>query len=370
VQAVKAAVSVPVVAVGVIRSAEQAERLLADGVQDFIGLGRPLLADPEWANKALRGDDQSIRRCISCLHCMHEYERGMSSGQPVSCAVNARACREQEFAPTGRTDGDGRRVVIVGAGPAGLTAAIELVKRRFEVVVLEKERVLGGQLQIGKNPPHKGKIAWCIEDLEREAKARAVEIRYGVLASRDVVTALRPHTVLVAAGASPIVPNIPGVRDDYVTTVPHVLAGEVRYAGKSIAVIGAGMTGLETAELLASQGNAVVVIDSAARVAPGSHRTNVWDVKRRLDAMDVTYRLGRRLLAIADHRLTLVGRDGVQESLYADAVVLSLGLRSNRHVVEALRGTCDRVLAIGDVVAPGDIASAVRTGFEAARHLE
>ena len=263
-KAVKGAVHIPIISVGVIRTPKQAEEQLTEGVQDFIGLARPLLADPDWAVKARKGDARSIQRCIGCLYCMESYENNISKGLPVTCAINPRACQETRYAKVGMEDGRGRKIVIVGAGPAGLTAARELAARKFKVTVFEKESVPGGQLQLANKPPLKEKMGWCFEDLEYRAKKSGAEILYNTIATRRLVKTRHPYAVIIAAGASAFKPGIPGAKENYVTTVTPILKGDLKYENRSIAVVGSGMTGIETAELLVEQGNKVTIIETVS----------------------------------------------------------------------------------------------------------
>ena len=366
---IKDAVNIPVIAVGVIRTPDQAEQLLLDGSQDFIGLARPLLADPDWAGKAKNGDVQNIQRCIGCLYCMESYENNMLRGLPVNCAVNPRACQEIKYPKIGEENGLGKQIVIVGAGPAGLTAAKELAARKFRVTVLEKELVPGGQVQPGMRPPHKERMGWCFEDLEYQAKKNGVEILYNTPATNDLVKSYHPYAVIVAAGASAFKPGIPGAQADYVTTVTPILMGNLKFKDKSIAVVGSGMTGIETAEMLVEQGNKVIIIEMAEKIAPGAFNISVWDVMERLKKGDVTFMPGRKLERIDDHKLTLVQKNHVREIIYADEVVLSLGVRSNREVETELQECCDRFYVIGDASKQGRIKDAIHQAFELSRNL-
>ncbi len=368
-KAVKDAVHIPVISVGVIRTPEQAEQLLLEGDQDFIGLARPLLADPDWAVKAKNGDSRNIQRCIGCLYCMESYERNIINGLPVNCAVNPRACQETKYTKIGEKNGDGRQIVIVGAGPAGLTAARELAARKFKVTLLEKEAAPGGQLQLAKMPPYKEKMSWCFEDLEYQAKRNGAEILYNRIATKELVVSYHPYAVIVAAGAVAFKPGIPGAKEDYVTTVTPILRGDLKFENKSIAVVGSGMTGIETAEILVEQGNKVTIIEMADKLAPSAFNISVWDVMNRLKKADVTFMSGRKLESIASHKLTLVQKNSVREIVYADAVVLSLGVRSNKEVAAELQGCCDKRYVIGDAYKSGRIKDAVHQAYELSREL-
>lgn len=368
-KAIKDAVNIPVITAGVIRTPEFAEELLNEGIQDFIGLGRTLLADPDWAIKAQRGESKSIQRCIGCLYCMESSERDMAKGLPVECAVNPRNCKEATITKTAEKNGHERQVVIVGAGPAGLTAAKELAARKFKVIVLEKEPVPGGQLQLANKPPLKDKMSWCFEDLEYQAKKNGAEILYNTTATKEIVTSYRPYAVIIATGANPFKPGIPGANEDYVTTVTPILKGDLKFENKSIAVVGSGMTGIETAEILVEQGNKVTIIEMADKIAPGAYHLNVWDVMSRLKKGNITFMPGRKLESISNHKLTLIKKNNVREIIYADAIVLSLGIRSEKHVASELEGCCKHLYMVGDADKPGRIKAAIHQAYELSRKL-
>lgn len=217
-EAVKKEVGIPVYGNGVIRHPEYAERLLEEGKMDFIGMGRPHLADPEWCDKARNGKAEQIRHCISCLRCFESIFINAASCLPVECSVNAQLGREARY-PYPERDGNGRVVAIIGGGPAGLEAARVLAERHFKPVVFEAADKLGGQIEFGKNPPGKGKLAWFVSYLETELGRMQVEIRRNTKATADMVADLDPYAVILATGSNPIIPrDIPGIDRDTVYT--------------------------------------------------------------------------------------------------------------------------------------------------------
>lgn len=368
-KAVKDAVDLPVIAANLIRSPEQAEEQLRQGVQDFIAMGRPFLSDPLWAQKAREGRSEDILKCICSLYCMECFRKNILSGKPVSCAVNPRACQESKYANDPPKDGNGRRIVVVGAGPAGLTAAKELAARNFRVAVLEKNAEPGGQLLLAEAAPYKEKINWFIEEATRLALQQGVTIRYHVTADKKTIDEYDPYAVILATGGEPIAPGIPGADRESVVTVRPVLSGEKHFSHKRVAVIGSGMTRLETAELLLEQGNTVTVIGSADHVAPGAYPTNARDVIRRLEQGAVTFLSGRRLERIGDGVLYLKRKDGVLETVLTDVTVLAIGVRSNDALAKECAGSYERFYVLGDAREPARIGNATHSAFELARSI-
>ena len=369
-KAVKEAVNVPVCGVGVIRTPEQAEELLENGTQDLIGLGRPMLADPYWVKKAEEGRGKEIQRCISCVTCFETDMLNALNGQPCECAVNPICCRENIYnESTMRKGSANQTVVVIGAGPAGLTAARVAADRGFKTVLLEKEQVAGGQLNLAKAPPHKDKMQWAIDDLETRAKAAGVDIQYGVDVTAETLKAYKPYAVIVATGGTPIVPKIPGVDGANVCTAADILNGKVKLEGKKVAVIGSGLTGLETAELLAEQGNQVTVAEMQKEIGPGVYVQVYFDVVPKLDKLGVNMLAGHKLIQIDDSSIVLETKDEIRKTIDVDAVVLSLGVRPVNDLEAAAKSVCDVVKCIGDAGKPGKIVHATRAGLEAAWNL-
>lgn len=369
-KAVKEQVKIPVIAANLIRTPEQAEEQLTEGTQDFIAMGRSYLSDPEWAKKAMEGRSEDINRCICCLRCMEAFQENIMNGRPVECAVNPRACRESVYSHTSPRDGRQRPVVIVGAGPAGLTAARELAARDFKVTVLERGSAPGGQLILAKAPPLKEKIGWLIEYLTHQAIRQGADIQYNINADREIIDSFHPYAVFLATGGEAAAPRIPGSESDAVMTVTPILTGERKYSGREIAVVGSGMTGLETAELLVDQGNTVTIIEMADKIAPGAYPVNSSDVIERLKKGRVRFLPGRKLERIGSGMLYLTRKDGVSEEIRTDVTVLAIGVRSNNALEKDCDGHFPRLYPIGDAVKPGRISNATGSAFLLARGLQ
>ena len=368
-EAVKAAVSIPVIAANLIRSPEQAERQLAEGIQDFVSLGRPHIADPEWANKAREGRAAEIKRCCCCLACIESMEENAWSGGHARCSVNPGLGHEGEGELP--RDGAGRRVVVVGAGIAGLACAELLGRRGFSLLVLESGEEAGGQLLLAAAPPRKGKMRWVVEDARSAALRAGAELRLGRPATKEGILALEPYAVLVATGGEAIRPrSIPGVSGPNVFTTTELLSGATKLKGKKVALVGSGMTGLETAELLVEGGNSVTVVEMASSLAPGAWFQHRDDALPRLRSAGTDFLLGRKLVAVEGEGILVEEVAGGRRSkLACDAVVLSLGVRPENALYKELAGLLPRVYALGDAVSPGRIADATAAAYRAAAEL-
>ncbi len=366
-EAVKKEVSIPVIAANLIRSAEQAERQINEGMQDFVALGRPHLADAHWANKVKEGREKEVKRCICCLNCIETTIKGAFSGDNGTCAVNPTIGKEHEYYNL-PNDGNGRKVVIIGAGVSGLTAAEVLAKRGFDVTVLEKESIAGGQIQLANKPPKKEKIGWVAEDLAENAKVAGAEIKYDTLADIEMLKSLNPYVVILASGASAVKPGfVKGNELPNVYTTTDILNGSVDLSGKNVAVAGSGMTGLETSELLTEQDAKVTIIEMADSIAPTAWHQLKSDILPKLDAKGTKYITSTKLNEVTKDSVILEStKTGKVEEVKVDAVVLSLGSRPNNQLLEELNKNFDKVFAVGDANGIGNIAAATSFAYNVA----
>lgn len=368
-KAVKGVVSIPVLSVALIREPAYAEQLLAQGVLDFAASARAHLADPQWANKALDGRGEDIIPCISCMACFGKY----TQAGHITCAVNPETGYEAKLPPLVR-DGGGRLVVVLGGGPAGLEGAWIAARRGFRVILFEKDEALGGQLRLAAQAPRKEKILWLIQSLVHRCRQAGVDLRPGQAPTLEALSALSPYAILDATGGSPAVPGaIPGAQNNpMVTTPPAVLTGQVDIRAESVVVVGSGMTGLETAELLSdrARNNAVLVLEAAPRIAPGVYGSNRNGVTAVLELNNVVLLCNRTLTRIGADRVWFRDSQTGEEFVYpCDRVVLALGTTPTRPYGDRLGEICQKVIPVGDAVRGGQIWDAVHGGYHGARQI-
>ena len=367
---IKSVVSIPVIAANFMRSPDQAERQLEEGYQDFIGSARSFICEPHWVKKIEEGRPEEIRRCIGCLHCISSFMTNAKVGKSGECALNPGVGREP-LVEEPKRDGNGRRIVIVGAGIAGLAAAQLLAERGFAVTVLEKEAVPGGQVNTAAACNLKGKLSWCVEDRLAVLRRLGVELRYKTEATVDSVKALNPYAVLVATGATPLRPrSIRGVDLPQVVTAPEIIHRKTIVENRNVVVAGSGMTGLETAEILNETGNRVTILEMADEIAPGTWFQLLDDELERLTPCGTRFLTSHQLLEIREGEIIAADlKAGKIVHIPADTVVLSLGVRPEHRLADALQSALPRVYPVGDAVQSGTIADAVKSAWEACSQI-
>ena len=370
IKAVKDHVSIPVIGVSCIREPQIAEQFLEGGIVDFVSMGRSWLADEEWGRKVLEGRENELCKCINCLRCFESLNAWMGAGIPAECAVNPRACRERRYG-NAEYDSKGHKAVVVGGGPSGMIAAKTLAERGIKVTLIDRQSELGGTINLAKKPPLKERMSWIADYYKVEFEKLGVEVKLGVEATAENIAAMNPDAVLVATGSKSIIPrSIPGIDGAHVYTVEEILTGKAGLKGKKALIVGAGVTGLETAEYLCHEENTVVLADMLEKIAPNANHTNVADVCGRLQKYGAQFMMAHALKEIKENGVVLERMsDHKPVTVDADAVVLSLGFRPDNGLVEELKAKGIPVQAIGNAVKDGTIAPATRSGFEAARAL-
>ncbi|HEY8343628.1 MAG TPA: NAD(P)/FAD-dependent oxidoreductase [Bacillota bacterium] len=369
-EAVKKAVSVPVIGVAVFRDPAYAEQALAEGKLDFVGSARQHYADPEWSNKAQEGRIEELRRCISCLYCMERLMEADMSPIPCGCAINIQTGRELEYSEF-KPDGAGRVVAIIGGGPAGLEAARVLALRGFKPVIFEKTHRLGGQLVPGSKAPKKDKINWLLEYLKNQVEKFAVEIRFNTTPTLEQLRELNPYAVFIAHGSKQIRPaSVQGIEGEEVLSCVDVLEGQPKLTGKKVAVIGSGLTGLETAHLLAKNNNQVSLFEMADTIGPGVYFQTLIDLMSQLGKLGVQMYPKHKLIKVEKGTAVFEETESGTEKAYSfDTIVLAVGAEPNRELVEEIQAEFERVYLLGDASRIGKIRNALETGFLTAYNL-
>lgn len=361
--AFKKELRIPVTSVGSF-TIELAEEAIAQGKADMVAMIRPFIADPELVNKARAGKADEIRPCLRCNQCTGDDPHGCP--KPLRCSVNAMAGRELEFEGRGKAEVS-KKVVIVGGGCAGMEAARRLAELGHRPVLFEKEAALGGTLLDAGANPLKSDVAryaaWSVRMTERTP---GIDLRLGTEATPELIRAEHPDAVFLCVGSSQIVPPVPGIDGENVCLAVEVDRGEKK-PGKRVVLVGAGLTGSETAVTLAREGHEVTVIDMLSMEAVERKDKAIGRVHRLAQAAGVGFRGGLRLKAVTADGVLAEDSEGRELSLPCDTVVLSLGVRPRKEALEALSGLAEKTVLLGDCHSrAGNITSAVREAFYAA----
>ena len=361
--AVKQAVSIPVSTAGRIIDPVMAENVLQSGKADMVGLGRPLLADPDWANKTAAGRADDIRRCISCNKGCTDNIQNRAF---IACVLNAENGYEDTRLITPAITP--KNVVVIGGGPAGLEAARVAAIKGHSVTLFEKETELGGQLNIAGVPPRKKETYRAVENLVHAVSTQGVTLRLHEAATSGSVLALTPDAVIVAVGASSFTPAIPGVDGPNVCDAWKVLAGEQEVHGR-VAVVGGGLVGCETAEYLAAQGCKVSVVEMRNQIANGVGSTVLPTLLENYRTYGVEQYTGHKVPSIAMGELICEDKDNNVVKIPCDYVVMAIGARPVTFDTAALSDKGIEIVKIGDCREVADISHAIKTGYDAANAL-
>ena len=361
---IKKAVNVPVSAVGRIVDAEMAARVIESGMADMVALGRPLLADPDWGTKIAAGKACDIRRCISCNKGCTD---AIQNRQFLSCVLSAENGYEntRSIQPAAQK----KKIAVLGGGPAGLEAARVAALRGHDVTLFEKTTSLGGQLNIACVPPRKEEMRRAAQDLIHAVCNAGVHLCMGQTRTAEQLKDAGFEAVINAVGAHSAAPRIPGIDSVNVADAWKVLAGEQQVYG-TVAVIGGGMVGCETAEYLAARGCKVSVIEMMDKIAAGESTTILPTLLENYKTYGVEQYPSHKVKEFRMDAVVCENKDGAEVTIPCDYIVLAMGARSNEFDAAALEAAGIPVYSIGDAAGKAaDISNAIRTGYDTACQL-
>ena len=361
---IKKAVNVPVSAVGRIVDAEMAARVIESGMADMVAMGRPLLADPDWGTKIAAGKACDIRRCISCNKGCTD---AIQNRQFLSCVLNAENGYEntRSIQPAAQK----KKIAVLGGGPAGLEAARVAALRGHDVTLFEKTTTLGGQLNIACVPPRKEEMRRAAQDLIHAVCNAGVHLCMGQTRTAEQLKDAGFEAVINAVGAHSAAPRIPGIDSVNVADAWKVLSGEQQVYG-TVAVIGGGMVGCETAEYLAARGCKVSVIEMMDKIAAGESTTILPTLLENYKTYGVEQYPSHKVKEFRMDAVVCENKDGAEVTIPCDYIVLAMGARSNEFDAAALEAASIPVYSIGDAAGKAaDISNAIRTGYDTACQL-
>jgi NADPH-dependent 2,4-dienoyl-CoA reductase/sulfur reductase-like enzyme len=340
---IKQAVNVPVIGVGRVVRPETAERLVREGYVDYVALGRALIADPDWANKAASGRADEIRHCIGCNHgCIHRIDHDLS----MRCNVNPDLGHEgRNRTPRAATP---LRILVAGAGPAGVEFSVRAAKSGHDVHLCEATADVGGQLVLAEIPHFKKDLGTLRAYYNKRLALSGVRVSLQKAVTRDVVLEEQPDLVVIATGADP--QTFSGTAPDPappMVTFDEVLAGTAELSDP-VVIIGGGPNGCETAVFVAEQGHQVTLLElKRDLVADEDHSIKIW-VADSFAEFGVSVHTGARVTSLGSDSVNFVNQGSDEESsVKAGTVVLASGMRPRRSLVAELDGLA-RVEVLGD----------------------
>ncbi len=359
-RAIKELVSIPVIGVGRIHDPRLAEEALQRGDADLISFGRQHLTDPDFLLKARKGDYDDIRWCMACNQgCIERLSYEMKS---ATCSLNPECGQEYRGEPQKVLSP--KRVWIIGAGPAGLSAALTAKKRGVDVEVLEREQEAGGQLISASKPPHKEGLSVWYRWALRQAKKAGIPVKCGITVTRELLEKEKPDAVVLAAGALPVVPKISGIDGTHVYDARDVLLEKVPFSGPAV-VLGGGYVGMETMDFLLEKGIGVTLLEMQDFPPVGKHTAHGYWLHRRIRKGGGTIVTGAKVTEIHRSSVSFI-KDGIVTELSpVNMVVTALGVCPEHQLADVLTSMAIPFLSAGDVISPRRIIEAIHEGHRA-----
>jgi NADPH-dependent 2,4-dienoyl-CoA reductase/sulfur reductase-like enzyme len=359
-RAVKEVVNVPIIGVGRINDPRMADEAIGRGDADLISFGRQHLTDPDFINKAQAGNFEDIRWCLACNQgCIN---RLMDDFKLVTCTINPECGREFEVKPIKAETP--KRVWVIGAGPAGLSAALAAARRGHWVEVFEQKTDAGGQLRPASRPPHKNSymdwVNWAVRQLEK----LDVNLALNREVTKEMIRSEKPDSVILAAGAIPVTPDIQGLDGDNVVEAQALLMGRIDLRGPAV-ILGGGLVGMETADFLISRGMEVTVIELLEKSPVGREDAHGWWLHRRLRKSGGRLILGARVTRVEPGSVVFEQGGEEQRMEPVSLVVVALGSAPVTILTGILEELGLEYHVVGDARKPRDMLEAIHEGHQA-----
>ena len=344
--------------VGAHGNPEIMEELVASGKVDVVEIARGLMADPDLVNKIRAGEEKEVRKCMRCLACFS----GLLHNGQFHCAINPEIGRETEYAvnaPAKKV----KTVLVAGGGVGGMQAALTAAERGHKVILCEKTGELGGTLRCERKVPFKAKLDEYLNQQAFRIARAGVDIRLNTEVTPELAESLKPDVIIAAPGARPVKPRIPGIDGANVCSAEYAYT-HAEECGEKVAILGAGLVGIELGIYLAMQGKKVELIEMLDHVSDGGNNLHM----KALDVEIKKYKIGVNLSTKAEE-ITPEGVIGNGKLFPADTVIYAVGQRPQREAATALYACAPEFYLLGDCVAPANIMSATSAADTIARAI-
>jgi len=357
--AVKAEVGLPVITVGGINDPYLAESILANGNADIVALGRALIADPEFPNKARDGRVEDITPCIRCNSCFTGYVVKKN----VSCSVNPRFSREHRLNNEYHHISTPKKVMVIGGGPAGMKAAISAAERGHEVTLVEKSSKLGGHLLFSDYSELRSDLRNFKNFLIYRLEFLGVKVLLETAFSKNLIFDINPDVLIIATGSNPEIPSIPGIENSNVMNVTEMYS-QMKNLGNTVAIIGGDEKGCEAALILARSGHEVIIVENRSEIATDANFINRHALMTELkNQANIKILVNSTCTEFQAKRIRIKSTGKSEKSLLTDSIVYSHGFYSSNNVSIDFNELNIRTFFIGDCVKPRGIQDAIREGY-------
>lgn len=343
---------------------EKMEQAIANGWADAVCVGRQFVADPFWPKKALEGREEDIVPCIRCDHCYHSA----TDHNLLMCSVNPRLFRERRVPYHLEKAEVLKKLVVIGGGPGGCRAALTAAERGHDVTLIEMSDSLGGQLKHAKYDNHKEDLDRYMRYLRVQIAKSPVKVMYNTKATPEMVRSMDPDAVVIAIGAEPLIPRIPGIENAVEATDIYTHQEDV---GKRVVMVGGGCVGSELALNLAEHGHHVTIIEMGDELATQGHFFYKIGLQHAMQDVEGNWeaKLQCTCKEILPNGVRYTDKDGAEHFVEADTVISAVGMKPRRQEAQSFYGIAPQTMMLGDCDRVGKILQANRDAHFFAANL-
>jgi len=358
-KAIKESCDVIVNVSGSIMNAQDAEKIIADGAADLVIIGRSIVADPYWPKKVMEDREEDIVPCIRCNNCYHISTEHFNT----CCSVNPRIYRENRVPLKLEKSDYPKKVVIIGAGPAGMKVALTVNEKGHDVTLIDKNRELGGQLIIASKGVLKEDLNAYLRYLKTQVTKSSIEVKLNTEATPELVSSMSPDVLIIATGAYPALPKIDGIDSNNVVHVTEVLQNDFQVDGDHIAILGGGSVGCELAIELSYLGKRVTIIEQQDALAKNGNVQYRAGLLRHLSGNDKINSLLNTSCLKIKNKQVIIEQDGQEQTIDYDTLVIACGFKNDISKIEQFYGIALETRYVGDCKKPASVTEATTEGY-------